>query len=288
MVVKSSLLFLYLSCMFEIRIIETGYIMADGGAMFGAVPKRAWQRQYPSDENNLCPLVMRCMLAISDDRVVLIDTGMGNKDMKKIAYYQPQIKIDLLDALKGEGFSVEDITDVILTHLHFDHCGYATSYNNEGQIIPTFPHAKYWLSREQWETYLSPNRLEVDSIFEENIQPIYDAGQLNIIDTDINICEGIELRLFDGHTNGQIVVFVKSYENIYTFPGDLIPTSSHVALEWISAYDICALSSMMEKERFLKEAEEQGYILVYCHDVKTAESKVKKLNDNYKAIILKN
>lgn len=272
--------------MFEIRIIETGYIMADGGAMFGAVPKRSWQRKYPSNEDNLCPLVMRCVLAVSENRVVLIDTGMGNKDTKKIAYYQPQIKIDLLDRLKAEGYSAEDITDVVLTHLHFDHCGYATSFNDEGLIVPTFPHAKYWLSDRQWKTYLTPNRLEADSIFEENILPIYKAGQLDIIDSDTTLCQDFELRLFDGHTKGQIVAYIKSNENIYTFPGDLVPTSLHVALEWISAYDICALSSVMEKERFLKEAEEQGHILIYCHDAKIVKSKVKKLNDNYKALYI--
>ncbi len=258
--------------------------MADGGAMFGAIPKRAWKRKYPYDEENLCPLAMRCILAVSRDRKILIDTGMGSKHLRKVSYYQPKDLVDINKAIQSSGYRPEEITDVILTHLHFDHCGGATRKNEDGKTVPSFPNARYWLSRAQWENYKNPpNRLEADSIFADNIQPVYDAGQLNLIDGDISLTDGFNIRLFDGHSKGQIVVYIETDAGKYTFPGDLIPTSVHVPVEWISAYDICALTSASEKLRFMKEAEENGYTLVYCHDATLEMGKIKKLNDNYKA-----
>lgn len=267
--------------MFEIKIIETGYIMADGGAMFGAIPKRAWQRKYPGNEHNLCPLVMRCVLAISGNKNILIDTGMGNKHLDKVNYYQPHGLVDIVNEIEKSGYRASDITDVVLTHLHFDHCGYATYKNINNETVPTFPNAHYWISQKQWDNYKKPNRLERDSLFTENIQPVYDAGLLYFVENDMQLYENFELRLFDGHSTGQLVAYIKSDAITYTFPGDLIPTSAHVSLEWISAYDICAQTSLYEKERFLSEAEKEEYILIYCHDAKVQKSKVKRLNDNF-------
>lgn len=267
--------------MFEIETIESGFIMADGGAMFGAVPKRAWQRKYEANADNLCPLTMRCVFCISEGREILIDTGMGDKHLDKVSYYQPYGLKNISDILKSYGYEASDITDVILTHLHFDHCGYATRKNENGEIVPSFPNARYWLSRKQWMTFLEPNRLEADSIFADNILPVYDAGLLQLVDEDMDICEDISIRLFDGHTEGQIAVYVNTDEGVHIFPGDLIPTSAHVSLEWISAYDINALASVMEKDRFLSEAAGNDSTLIYCHDAKVVKSKVKKLNDNY-------
>lgn len=276
-------LFLYISSMFEIHIINTGYIMADGGAMFGAIPKRAWQRKYPADENNLCPLVMRCILAVSDKKKILVDTGLGNKFLDQISYYQPHKLESLEDSLHSLGYTPDDITDVVLTHLHFDHCGGATFQDEDKSIVPSFPKAKYWLSEKQWKNYLLPNRLERDSIFEANIVPVFDAGQLFFVEENMTICEGVEIRLFNGHSEGQLVPYIQTSEGVCTFPGDLIPTAAHVPLEWISAYDISAITALKEKERFLSEAEKEEYVLIYCHDSKTAKSKVKRLNDDYAA-----
>lgn len=267
--------------MFDIKIIETGYIMADGGAMFGAVPKRAWQRKYISDTENLCPLAMRCVLAVADDRRILIDAGMGDKDLDKVSYYRPYNLQNAVEAVKQSGYTPAEITDVVLTHLHFDHCGGATRKDERGELVPSFPNARYWLSREQWENHLKPNRLEKDSVFADNILPVYDSGQLHLIDEDTLLCDGVELQLFDGHSEGQLVVCINTDDGVYAFPGDLVPTSAHVPLEWISAYDICALTSLSEKERFLADAEKKGYTLVYCHDAKVKTSKVKRLNDDY-------
>lgn len=269
--------------MFDIKIIDSGYIMADGGAMFGAIPKRAWKRKYECNEENLCPLVMRCIFATSDKYKILVDTGMGNKQPDATSYYQPHSLIDIEDAIMGLGYSSDDVTDVILTHLHFDHCGYATRKDATGKIIPSFKNARYWLSRKQWESFLNPNRLEAESFFTENILPIYDAGLLHFVDDDIDLYEGLKLRLFDGHSAGQIVPYIQTNNGTHVFTGDLIPTSAHVPIEWISAYDICALASATEKLRFLIEAEKEKYTLIYCHDTKIEMSRIKKINDNFKA-----
>lgn len=270
--------------MFKIHILNTGYFMADGGAMFGAIPKKAWLRKYSADADNLCSLAMRCVLAVSDKKKILIDTGLGDKHLDKIAYYQPHKLVSIPDALRELGYTTDDITDVVLTHLHFDHCGYATCFNENKELVPSFRNAKYWLSEKQWRNYLLPNRLEKDAIFEENILPVFDAGQLFFVEKDAPIYDGFSLRLFNGHSEGQLVPYIETEYGIYTFPGDLIPTAAHVSLEWISAYDISAIISLREKERFLSEAEKEGYTLVFCHDFKTEKSKVKTLGDNYKVL----
>lgn len=268
--------------MFEINTIDSGYIMADGGAMFGPIPKRAWQRKYPVDEDNLCPLVMRCVLAISENQKILIDTGLGDKHTNQISYYRLHKLVDICQAIRSFGYEPEDITDVVITHVHFDHCGHATRKDDEENIIPSFPNAKYWLSRKQWDTLLNPNRLEKDSIFTNNILPVHEAGQLHLVEDDMQLYDGFSVRLFDGHSEGQLVPYIATENATYTFPGDLIPTSVHVSLEWVSGYDINALCSLTEKERFLTEAEQNGYILIYCHDAIIPKSKVKKVNSNFK------
>ena len=275
--------FTYLSIMFEIHIIESGYIFADGGAMFGAIPKRAWSRKYGVDADNRCRLAMRCVLAVSDDRKILIDLGMGDKNNEIFAYYEPHELKNIENEINKLGYNASDITDVILTHLHFDHCGYSTRKDKDGRIMPSFPNARYWLSRKQWMNLLRPNLLEADSLIADNILPVYDAGQLNMIDEDIELCDTMHLKLFDGHTEGQLVAYIKTNNGLFVFPGDVVPTASHAALEWISAYDINALSSLNEKKRLLEEVVNNDYTLIYCHDEKVQMSKVKRLNDNYKA-----
>ena len=268
---------------FEIKIIESGYIMVDGGAMFGAIPKRAWKRKYQSDENNLCRLAMRCILAISGDKRILVDLGMGNKHLREASYYQPHGLINIADELNKYGYTKNDITDVVLSHLHFDHCGGATSKNKDGDTLPAFPNATYHVSKSQWQSFLQPNRLEADSFFIENMMPVFEAGQLQLINADALLYDGFELRLFDGHTAGQIVPFINSSGNKIVFAGDVIPTSAHVPLEWISAYDISALVSIHEKERLLNELVSHDCTVIYCHDSTVVSSKIKRLNDNFKA-----
>lgn len=269
--------------MFDIKTINTGYIMADGGAMFGAIPKRAWSRKYIFNDENLCPLAMRCVLAISGDRKILIDLGLGNKHDSQISYYQPHGLTDITHSLYKHNISENDITDVVLTHLHFDHCGYATKLDENNNIVPTYPNAKYWLSQKQWDSFNTPNLIEKDSFFADNIKPVQEAGLLNFVDGEIELASGFRLETYDGHTSGQLVPIIKTQKGIIAIPGDLIPSSSHVALEWISAYDINALQSITEKMRFLEMAVKYDYTLIYYHDATVISSKVKRLNDNYKA-----
>ena len=269
--------------MYTITPIVSGYIMADGGAMFGAVPKRAWMRKYECDENNLCRLAMRCLLVESEDRKILVDLGMGDKYVDQMSPYEPSNLVDIASVLFLRGIGKEDITDVILTHLHFDHCGYATSYDNEGKPEPTFPNANYWLSRKQWINLLNINPLESDSIFEDDIYPISDAGQLCLIDQPVELFPDFYVDIYDGHTAGQLVPIIHTKDGIIAFPGDLVPTAAHVSLEWLSAYDVCAITSYREKQRFLDKAVKENYTLIYCHDTYTERSYVKRVNDNYVA-----
>lgn len=270
--------------MFKIYIINTGYIKADGGAMFGVIPKRAWQRKYPCDNNNLCPLAMRCILAISDDKKILIDMGVGDIYTRDISYYEPFDLVTIHQSLSVLGFHADDITDVVMTHLHFDHCGGGVVRDDNNEIVPAFAKAKYWLSKNQWDNCLNPSRLEADSIFGDTIRPIKEAGLLNLIAEDMDLYPGFSLRMFDGHTVGQIVPLIETKEGVVAFPGDLIPTSNHVSLEWISAYDLLAQTSLTEKERLLTEAVEREYTLVYYHDALVQSSKVKRMNDNFRAV----
>ncbi len=190
----------------KLQIIDTGYFYADGGAMFGAIPKSAWSRRYPSDETNGCVLAMRSLVIKTDDgRIVLVDNGAGNKHLKQLSYYRFFNLVDLGTELRNRGIQPEEITDVVLTHLHFDHCGYTTQKDEStGHLFLSFPNANHWVSRKQWENFLHPNALEKDSYFIENMQAVADANSLRLLDADTSICPTIELRLYDGHTPGKL------------------------------------------------------------------------------------
>lgn len=268
----------------SIQLIDTGYFYADGGAMFGAIPKTAWSRRYPSDEANGCVMAMRSVLITTDNgRKILIDNGAGNKHLKLLSYYRFFDLIDLGDALHLRGISPEEITDVVLTHLHFDHCGYTTRKNRLNDTLTlSFPNATHWVSRRQWENSLRPNALEKDSYFPENMEAVEEAGLLRLIDTDTFIYPQMELRLFDGHTPGQIVPYIYSPEKTFVFAGDVIPLAASVSPEWISAYDTYPVISFQEKTRMLEEAAAKRQALIYCHDAYTRCSFVKKINTYYK------
>ena len=271
----------------DIRLIDTGFFHADGGAMFGAIPKTAWSRRYPSNEQNGCILAMRSMLIHNGEgKIILIDNGAGNKHLKRLSYYNFFGLIDLKDELLKQGITCEEVTDVILTHLHFDHCGYTTQQEKlpDGNTLykMCFPNATHWVSRRQWENFLHPNALEADSYFIENMQTVCENSKLCLIENDTTLCPGINLRLFDGHTPGQIVPYVTTPERTYVFAGDVIPLAASVSPAWISAYDTCPLVSYNEKLRMLEEAAAENQAIIYCHDAYTACSTVKKVNDFFK------
>ena len=269
----------------KIETIDTGYFHADGGAMFGATPKVAWSRRYPSDEANTCVLAMRSLLVTDiPGRVIVVDCGAGEKHLGQLSYYRFFDMKDLGEELRKRGIMPEQVTDVVLTHLHFDHCGYVTLRDEAtGNLRMAFPSATHWVSRPQWENFLHPNALEKDSYFMEDMQMVADLGLLRLIGEDTELCPGVELRLFDGHTPGQIVPYFHMPSHSLVFAGDVIPLAASVSPLWISAYDTYPVSSYSEKMRLLEEAARKEQTIVYCHDAYTPSSKVKKVNDFFVA-----
>lgn len=265
----------------KISLIDTGYFYADGGAMFGAIPKAAWKRRYTANNENLCILAMRSMLIQTDcGKNILIDNGVGSKQISELSFYRFFNTIDLCLELEKQGLYPENITDVVFTHLHFDHCGYTTHERSDKdgnrKLFPIFKNATHWVSNKQWTNFLSPNALEKDSYFPENMLAIKETGLLQLIDTDQSICKAVNLRLYNGHTPGQIVIYAENDFQTVVFTGDVIPLAAHISPEWISAYDIYPLESYTEKVRLLEEAADKNQLLVYCHDAYTPFSEVKK------------
>ncbi len=256
--------------------LETGYFLADGGAMFGAIPKRAWSRKYPCDENNLCRLAMRCVLAVSDSRKILIDTGIKVENIERFCYYNFQEIKQIDDCIAELGYNMEDITDVVLTHFHFDHCGASTRKNEHEEWIPMFPRATYWASLSQWENAQHPNGLEADSFLLEDFIPL--KGCITLIENDTTIDSHFRMKLFDGHTHGQIVCYIDGDDGNYLVPSDVIPTSQHISAAWISAYDIHAEASWKSKMEILEDAVKENRELIFYHDCYIQSAKVVKNN----------
>lgn len=236
--------------------------------MFGVVPKALWHKAYPSDENNMIPLAMRCLLIEHGDRKILVDNGIGNKQSEKFfGHYYLHGDHSLEKSLAAVGLSVDDITDMLLTHLHFDHCGGSLKRSEDGQdIITSFPNATYWVSESQWTWATRPNRRERASFLEENIMPIESSGQLQLFRGDEILFPDVEVRIFDGHTGGQAIPFIDIEGKKLVYMADVIPTSAHLPLPWVMAYDTRPLLTLEEKERFLNEAIRGDYRLFFEHD----------------------
>ncbi len=264
--------------------IETGNFMADGGAIFGVIPKVMWEKRYPADEENYCNLAMRSLLVETADRLVLIDTGMGNKQSEKFySYCKLNGEDSLSGSLKNAGFTPEEVTDVILTHLHFDHDGGHIVKDNSGRLTLMFPNATHWVSKSQWDNYLDSNIREGAVYFPEDMMPVKDAGMLKIIEGEGEHIPGIDFRLFNGHTPGMIIPVVDFNGKTVVFTADLIPVAANIPLAWVSAYDLFPLTSIAEKEEFLTEAVENGYILFFEHDLYSECCTLKK--SNHKIVI---
>jgi glyoxylase-like metal-dependent hydrolase (beta-lactamase superfamily II) len=253
----------------KIKIIETPNFKVDGGAMFGVIPKSMWQKVYPADENNMCNLANRCLLIDNGKKVILIDTGIGDKhDEKFLSYIYVNGEGNLIGSLYKHGYSPQQITDVIFTHLHWDHCAGATKFNSDKTKIElVFPNANYWTSKKQWEWAIKPNIREKAAFMKENLLPLLDSGKLNFIEKNTFFDENIELRLYDGHTMGMISIIIYLKNKTIALPADLIPTSAHIPLTWISAYDIQPLLLLEEKQNFLNEAYEKNWFLFFEHDI---------------------
>lgn len=253
----------------ELFSIPTGNFKLDGGAMFGVVPKAIWNKVYPADDHNLIPLAMRCLLIVEGDRKILIDNGIGDKqDEKFFSHYYLHGNDSLRVSLAEAGFSVEDITDMFLTHLHFDHAGGSVKRKNLGEGYELmFPNATYWISEPQWEWATHANPREKASFLKENILPIQESGQLRLFHENFELIPGVEIRLFNGHTQGQALPFIHYKGRTVVFMGDLIPTAAHIPIPYVMSYDTQPLISLTEKEDFLKEAADKKYILFFEHDI---------------------
>ena len=253
----------------KLHSIDTGYLKLDGGAMFGVVPKVIWNKLNPADANNLCTWAMRCLLIEEGDRVILIDTGMGNKQSEKFfGYYEPFGDHTLLSSIKDKGFSPADVTDVILTHLHFDHCGAAVSKEGE-QLKLTFPNAIYWSNEAHWNAAVSPNPREKASFLKENILPIQESGQLQFADENTIIAPFMNIKLVNGHTDAMMIPHIQYKDRTIVYMADLIPSSFHLPISYVMGYDIRPLDCLQEKDDFLKRGLAEKHILFFEHDPHT-------------------
>ena len=248
--------------------INTGNLKLDGGAMFGVVPKVMWQKLYPADENNLCNWSMRCLLVDYGDRKVLIDNGMGDKQSEKFfSYYYPNGDDTLEKSLAKYGFSCDDITDVVITHLHFDHAGGGVKYDENKELALTFKNAKYWVSKKQWDWAENANRRERASFLSENIFPMRDLGALQLVEEETELFPGFTAKMFDGHTDGQIIPHIEYKGKTICFMADLLPSTAHIPMPYVMSYDTRPLLTLEDKKRFYKNAIENDYILFFEHDI---------------------
>ena len=268
----------------NLHVIDTGHFKLDGGAMFGVVPKALWNRHQPADENNRCTWAMRCLLIEAHGRVILIDTGMGNKqDDKFRSHFEPHGEDDLLASIARAGYTREEITDIVLTHLHFDHCGGAVQKRPNGDLELTFPNAIHWSEENHWKWATEPNPRERASFLKENILPIKESGMLKFVNDDTEIIPELWFAIADGHTHGMLIPHLEIGEETLVFMADLLPSPTHIPLAWVMGYDIDPLQTIREKEAFLAEAVENNFILFYEHDPVIECSRVVQTEKGFRA-----
>ncbi len=248
--------------------IETGRFKLDGGAMFGVVPKSIWNKLNPADENNMINMAMRCLLIEDGNRLMLIDNGIGNKqDAKFFGHYYLHGDFSLEKSLAAHGFCKDDITDMVLTHLHFDHCGGSIQWNNDRTKYETaFKNATYWINEKHWKEALAPNAREKASFLKENILPIMESGQLKLINEGELFHPEIDLLYTIGHTNNMMLPIVPYQNTKLIYLADAIPTTAHIPIPYVMGYDMRPLDAMKEKTTILEQAVQNNYLLFFEHD----------------------
>ena len=270
---------------FHLYTVETGRFRLDGGAMFGVVPKTLWSRTIDVDENNRIPMAMRCLLITSENtgRTYLIDNGCGTKfnDKYEDIYQLDHSHSNLLKSLEQHGFAPDDITDLIFSHLHFDHCGGTTYYDEDEQIQHTFSNATYHITKKHLATATDPNAREKASFLEDNIQPIANWEKLNLVDEGHQFEDGLEALSANGHTISQQLPTITVGNQTIVFVADLLPTHVHLPLPWVMGYDMRPIKTLNEKEQFLDKAAANNWYLFLEHDANQEVITVKKENGRY-------
>lgn len=252
----------------KIIVLDTPIFKIDGGAYFGVVPKIIWEKKYPCDKNNMCNAACRSLLIDDGESIVLIDTGIGEEPEEKMEdLYYTDYTENLNKNIIKAGYSNEDITAVVLTHLHFDHCGGTTKFDKSSNSFKlSFPNATHYISLAQWESAFNPNYREKSSYLKENFEILKDSGLLKLVEDKTFLGKNIELRLFNGHTHGLMLPIIKTSTQTFFFAGDLIPAKASIPLAWVSAYDLFPLTSIEEKKNILIEAAEKNWTLIFQHD----------------------
>lgn len=254
----------------KLQLFNISNFKVDGGAMFGVIPKALWSRSYTSDQNNLINLSLRSLVVETDDHIILIDTGWGDKqDEKFFRHVYLNGGEGLTEGLARRGYKPEDITDVFLTHLHADHCGGGITRTKNNEFALAFPNAMYHVSDLQWKWAVKNNLREADAFLEENILPIKASGHLNLITKDCELYPGFSVMICTGHTPGLMIPMIRYQDKTLIYTGDLIPTLSHIPLLWNMSYDIESLKTIEEKQQVLNSALKNGYVLVFQHDENT-------------------
>lgn len=250
----------------KVHSIEAGLFKLDGGAMFGVVPKPLWSRSLSCDDNNRCTWAMRCMLIEYENRLILIDTGLGDKQSEKFFSYIEPHGATLLSSLQKKGFHPKDITDVILTHLHFDHVGGAVSKDKEGKLLPTFPNAVYWSHSSHWDWAMHPNPREKASFLKENFEPLLVNDQVKFINEQPVELPFLDFMIVNGHTESQIIPKIAYKDYTIFYCADLMPSIHHLPIPYVMAYDIRPLVTMKEREMLYKEVFDSNGVLFFEHD----------------------
>jgi glyoxylase-like metal-dependent hydrolase (beta-lactamase superfamily II) len=256
---------------YKLKSVISGFFGLDGGAMFGIIPKPLWEKTNPADEQNRVTLSTRNLFLISDDKKILIDTGMGNKwDEKSKSIY----RIDPKHELELIGVKPEDITDVLLTHLHFDHAGGSTKYEN-GKLVPAFPNAKYFVQKKNFEWAMNPSDRDKGSYIKENYEPLVKEGVLNLIDGEIDFDENISFRIINGHTFAQQMIKISDSSNTLLYCADLMPFVSQIRIPYVMGYDLQPMITVQEKKKYLQLAADENWYLYFGHDPQYAAATVK-------------
>jgi glyoxylase-like metal-dependent hydrolase (beta-lactamase superfamily II) len=268
---------------FEIHGLRDGFFRLDGGAMFGVVPKPLWEKKFPSDDQNRIKLALNSFLIQKSGLLILVETGIGSDlDQKIFKYYSVEREPGLVGALQRLGYQAEDINFVINTHLHFDHCGGSTYKNAEGEYVPTFPQAKYIIQKGEWEYALHPSERDRPSYLKDNFLPLEKFGQLQLVDGNTEITEGVEVRLVPGHTTSHQCVKVHSGSKVFFFLGDLVPTSGHIGLPYIMSYDLFPQKTLQNKKKIFEQAIQEDWIFGFNHDPDLFFGKVEKAEDKFR------